>query len=48
MPDSNKVSFTRTVNVTVFVIDTSDLFDGHVDRQNKCATHINSQIVCHH
>ena len=35
-----KASFTRTVNFTVFVSSTFDLFDGYFDRLNECLTHL--------
>ena len=37
-----KASFTRTVNF--FVSDTFDVFDGHFDGQNGCATHLDHQM----
>ena len=46
----SKASFTHIVNVTVsgIVSGTFDLFDGHFDEQNGCATHFAHQSVPPH
>ena len=37
-------SFTYSVNVTLSVCGTFDVFDGHFDGQNRCATHLAHQM----
>ena len=46
--DKDNLSFTRTVNVTVFECGTFDLIVGHSDGQHRCTTHSARQSVHHH
>ena len=41
-------SFTRTINVIIFVSSTFDLFDGHFDNQIWCTTHLAHPSVRHY
>ena len=43
-----EISFTRIVNIAIFVSGNFDLFDVHFDGQNECANHFAHQSVCHH
>ena len=38
-------SFTYSVNVTLSESGTFDLFDGHFDGQNRCATHLTIEVT---